>query len=164
MVHRRLFFLGASAFLAIMPLSGCGEEKKDPPTQNETKTRKVPEPTGDILSGKVTYRGTPVTGGTMTLLTAGEKSFKGYLRRDGTFKIFYLTPGEMKVAIETESIKDALSKFDELSKSHAPGRDIGIRENVPVYVMIPAKYGNPETSGLKVTINKGENTADFNLE
>jgi hypothetical protein len=157
MNQRSLLLIGIGGALALV--LGCRETPPSP-----ASTTKVPEPTGELLVGKVTYRGAPVTGGWVILVDPNGTEVKGAILRNGTFRIPYLTVGTKRVAIETESIKDAMAKYEELEKRHAPGQDVPRKESVPVYVKIPEKYTKVGESGLTVTIKTGENHQDFDLK
>jgi len=54
-----------------------------------------------------------------------------------------LTPGEYRVTVSTEGLKEIKS---------------------PRYVAIPVKYSKPETSGLKIKVKKGKQTIDIELK
>jgi hypothetical protein len=159
--HRILLCCGI--FAAQVLFSGCGGTEPAPKSSG-TATMKMYEPTGEVLTGKATYNGRPVTGGRIKLFEPKGREYETHLRRDGTYKFSYLPMGELKVVIETESIKNEKTKWDELAKHPTPGLDIPPAESVPIYVKIPEKYRKPETSGLSVIIKKGENTQNFDLK
>ena len=118
-----------------------------------------------ILTGKVNYKGQPVTGGTLTLLPTDGKTPKAntQISGDGTYSIVPPTLGEMKVAIETETIRGQTGggAYAHLPKGEKqPDIDTSKR---PKYVQIPSKYANPNTSKLSITINPGKNDQNFDL-
>lgn len=115
------------------------------------------------ISGRVTYKGTPLGGGNMTLHPAGTGNpYPVSLKPDGTFQIGEVPPGEMKVAIETETVKAATAGYafkpppEAAQKKDAKLPDLA-GSRLPTYVKIPAKYANPQTSGLTWTIEAGRN-------
>jgi hypothetical protein len=148
--------------------AGCSgpeasSQKAGSPQESDSSPKKVKLPTGEVLAGKVTYNGAPVTGGTIKLVEVDGKVIDGAILRDGTYKFNFLSLGDKKVAIETESIKNEMKDYDQRAKNPPPGMDIVPRKYVRVYVLIPSKYAKAETSGLTATIKKGENAQDFHL-
>jgi hypothetical protein len=127
-----------SACFLLAALTGCGG------ASNKTH-----------LTGKVIYKDAPVTGGTIKLYSSPENPFTIQIKSDGTFDVEDAPPGEMKVAIETDSV---------YVPSAAPAGSTGTREtaNMPKKVKIPAKYNKPDTSGLTWDTTK-ERTKTFNL-
>ncbi|HEY7328806.1 MAG TPA: carboxypeptidase-like regulatory domain-containing protein [Gemmataceae bacterium] len=116
---------------------------------------------GATLSGKVTYKGEPLTGGTITVRSAdGDKQLPGIISPDGTYIISGASPGEMTVMIETESIKGKTG----VSYKAPPGQtapDMGVK--LEKYVKIPKSYGDPNTTPFRVTLKKGSQKKDFDL-
>jgi hypothetical protein len=113
------------------------------------------------LSGKVTYKGEPVTGGTLTLTpTDGEtQPLKSPILANGTY---LLTPpglGEMKVSIETESIRRQTGvRYPGMKEDNNANTS-----KIAKYKPIPRKYAKPQMSNLSVTIQDGKNIKDFDL-
>jgi hemoglobin len=97
--------------------------------------------TGDV-TGKVFFKGQPLQGGEVTFI--GKKTFKGAIDKDGTFRVKDIEPGEYKVAVTSSPAKVAPA--------------------TPKPVAIPAKYNDPDTSGLTYTVLKGEQTYDIQLQ
>ncbi len=56
------------------------------------------------LSGTVKYKGSPVTGGTMTLIPEGGGAIPVVIKPDGSYVAQDLPTGNVKVIIETESM------------------------------------------------------------
>ena len=145
------------------------------------------------VTGKVTYKGTAVGGGTIAFYTADGQVVSADINRDGTYSIGTLSEGTFTVTIESESvnpdkkvdayrsggggpkgIKGAYGKGSggpggvakESPKEGAPkspmpeGRPAA---GEPNYVKIPAKYADKGTSGLSVTLKKGDQTHNFDL-
>ena len=143
------------------------------------------------VSGTVMYNGQPVTGGTIHFHSIKPDDgkpgadFHRVINPDGTYEITDLPAEEMMVAVETESINPAggTGGMDETKMKGKtgytkPGVIMGPdmlkmmkNNNVPqtgqvwgTYVKIPKKYMNAETSGLRVTLKKGKNNYDPQLE
>jgi len=94
------------------------------------------------ITGRVLYQGKPLPGGIITIWSE-KHAEKTALDRDGNFEFTALTPGEYRVTVSTEALKARGS---------------------PRYVAIPMKYGKPETSGLKIKVEKGNQTIDIKLQ
>ncbi len=139
-----VFIAGYVAFLI-----GCGRG-------NDTKNL--------ILTGKITYKGAIVSGGTIKLVPTDSKivPVTSQINPNGTYSVVPTGLGDMKVAIETESIKGQTG-----AAYTVPPTRKGLPEitdaNLPKYVKIPGKYANEASSGLTVTIQKGKNQKDFEL-
>jgi hypothetical protein len=106
-----------------------------------------PDKTGTI-NGKVTYKGEPLPGGTVTFHPAKGKPIVGKLQADGSFSVKGVPVGPTRVAIETESVKP---------RPGAPPKG-------GKYVAIPAKYRSHMTSGLTCEVKAGNQTFDLVLE
>lgn len=124
-----------------------------------------------VVSGKVNYKGQPVTGGNL-ILQPSDGSGSQYLipiKPDGTFSGSDVPIGSKQVAIDTEPAKSAGAHPYDMSKAagakkpdnaKSPEVDAG---NQPKYVAIPKKYNDPKTSGLTWDIIKGKNEKTFEL-
>ena len=124
----------AAACLALAGLIGCGGSASDKAT----------------ISGKVTYNGKPVTGGTLTLYSSTGAPYPVSIKEDGTFNVSGAPIGQMGVGIDTGPARVAPP-----AGSTAP--------QGPPHVDIPAKYKDPKTSGLTWDVKAGKNTKDFDL-
>jgi len=133
-IERSAYFVGATAVLvAILVSSGCQHK----PAGRSDRA---------AITGSVTYKGTPLRGGTMVFTSASDNAAMAtcIIKADGTYSVADAPLGETHVAIETKSIIQG-----------DPGR----------YVEIPTKYGAAQTSNLTCTIKQGENkNVDFNLD
>lgn len=121
------------------------------------------------VSGKVTYKDAPLTGGTITLYPEGKEGapYPIPINADGSFSASGVPTGKMRVSFETESMKKQAGyqtikpprgvKLPEMSK---PDLDM---PNQGVYVQIPAKYSKPETSGQTCEITTGKQDLKFDL-
>lgn len=163
-------FLGLlTVFLLI--LSGCSKNSQTPCS----------------VSGKVTYKGQPVTGGGIAFHRTQEELQGGYgftINPDGTYTGSSMPAEEYIVTIETESInkdrppptyqprgpagmgKVGGVKMDADSyrkKMQEMGKMPSVNEEQGKYVKIPAKYGDRKTSPLKAKLDNGSNKKDFDL-
>src|SRR5436190_387799 len=103
---------------------------------------KKPEPKGEPVDGKVFFKGQALPGGTVTFVSKdGKTSVSAAIGADGIYKAV-VPAGEYRVAVSTAAKKDDPKK----------------------YVPIPAKYGDPEKSGLTYSVVKGKQTFDLQLQ
>jgi hypothetical protein len=148
---------------SVLFLSGCGQS------------------TGNV-SGKVTYKGAPLRGGTVGFVDSSGRTMGAAMEEDGTFKIKNLPTGEYIVTVETNSVKPPQSSEaapPALKKGMgAPPKDAqlpdGYKGSNPAeaaaanaakhYILIPGSYSKKETSNLKHTVVAGDQTADFDVK
>ena len=124
----------AAACMALAVLAGCGGDGGKA-----------------TISGKVSYKGAPVTGGTLTLYPASGPPYPLTIKADGTFNVSGVPIGEMGVGIDTG-----------LPPAAAPAGS-SMPQGLPPHVAIPPKYKDPKTSGLTWDVKGGGNTKDFDL-
>src|ERR1700722_18517263 len=91
---------------------------------------------GETVLGVITFDGKPLEGATIRLLPAKGAAVAVQTLADGTYQALGLATGKHRVTISAVRM----------------GKEI-----------IPAKYSDPEKSGLVVEIVKGENRVDFSL-
>jgi hypothetical protein len=142
------FVCGALSLLA----AGCGKTKDA------------------TVSGKVTYHGQPVTGGSLTLHpTDGGPDYPVTLNPDGTFQVAGAPLGEMKVTVETESLRNMPAPGSnpygnfKLPPGQKPEAPPPSTEDMGKYVKIPRKYQDVKTTPLTWTLKKGSEIKDFDL-
>jgi hypothetical protein len=149
----RLLQLPASlgACLAMAFLAGCGGESNKA-----------------TAMGKVTYKGVPLAGGTITLCPATGACYPVRIKPDGTFIVSDIPIGRMGVAIDAGSVG-----YTPPGTPTPPGARAGHTgttdpkfaskaPNVPV-MSIPPKYKDPGISGLTWEIKGGKNAREFDL-
>jgi hypothetical protein len=142
---RRRGAIAATLVFSLIFVCGCGGKS----SKNTT------------LSGKVTYKDLPLTGGTITVSSAeGKEKINATISPEGTYTVSGLVPGEMIVMIETESIRGQTGVSYQAPPGH-PAPDMGVK--LAKYVPIPKSYGDPRSSPLRVTLKNGSNKKDFNL-
>lgn len=122
------------------------------------------------LSGKVTYHNQPVTGGTLVLHPAdGGPEYPITISPEGTFQVGGAPTGDMKVTIETESLKNgpASGSNPYENMKPPPGQKVEMpqfsTEGMSKYVKIPPKYRDVKTTPLTWNISKGSDKKDFDL-
>jgi hypothetical protein len=126
---------------------------------------------GSSVSGAVTYKAAPVTGGIM-LLHGNDKAYPATLGPDGKYTCQGVPPGDYTVTLDTKWLKNA---GDIKSSGKQFGQEMKLppdfeqkmkemgKGNAAVYVPIPEKYSSAKTSDLKVNVGSGSNTKDFQL-
>lgn len=163
----------ASFLIAALTLIGCKSDNSNYPVK---------------VSGKVSYNGNTVGGGTVTFYTADGAPIQAPISPDGTYVFPSLPEGTFGVTIESESVNpsqkketyggvaggggmtgkygkggggaQAAPKGKKAENSPVPE---GAQTGDPTYVKIPAKYKDKATSGLSVTLKKGDQTHNFDL-
>ena len=108
------------------------------------------------VSGKVTFKGEPVSEGLVLLINA-EKGIRltSELRADGSFDVktvkgFGLSPGTYQIAITPPRVEFPLDPTEPLPE-------------VGEFPNIPARYRKVETSQLTFAIKEGENPLEIDM-
>jgi hypothetical protein len=117
------------------------------------------EPTKTTASGTVTYRGKPVTWGSVALVAADGVTYPGVLQADGSFRIPGVPVGPARVLVRNPDEPPVLK--GRVARVTGPAPDdrkvpqflppLAIEEWVPV----PEKYADPARSGLSVEVRPG---------
>ncbi|WP_435008364.1 hypothetical protein P12x_005592 [Tundrisphaera lichenicola] len=135
----------ALALVATLALSGagCGAKSEFPDT--------LP------VSGKVTYKGQPVTKGTVTFQPDQGQPATGAIQADGTYQLSTFAekdgalPGHHKVMIiATDGDPNMM-----------PGSSPGYK---PPKDLVPKKYNSLTTSGLEAEVTADKPVQDFDLK
>jgi hypothetical protein len=126
--------------------------------------------------GNVTFRGKPVVGGTIILLSADNRTYPARIQADGSYRIASVPRGHIAVAVQGDEVrppprpapgaktKDAFgfneAKADDERKagSAPPSPTTG-----PV-LKIPASYGDPGRSGLSFELELPEQEYSIDLK
>ncbi|MHB1422488.1 MAG: hypothetical protein ACYC3I_04695 [Gemmataceae bacterium] len=130
------------------------------------------------VSGKITYNGKPVTGGSITFHRTLEDAvgeLGGSIAEQGTYTVTGLPSEEYIVTIDTEFLnKTAPTVYgqggnkrnkDEYEKKMREKMGKGPPEDKQgTYMKIPSKYSDKKTSTLRTTLIKGDNTYDVDLK
>jgi len=122
------------------------------------------------VKGKVTFQGKPVTSGQVIFWPETGRSARGKINPDGTYILTTFDSedgavlGNHIVTIEAIKVFDNEPKPTSLEEEIRMGREgkLGTGQ-ATVQHLIPPKYSNRETSGLKAEVKSGENTLDFPL-
>lgn len=135
------------------------------------------------VSGKVTYKGAPVTGGVVGFFATGTEGggYSATINPDGTYSTSNVAAGDLTVTVETESLNPNIKQTaytggaskgpggggapgggspKKMSSSPRPGN---AAKSEAVYVKIPGKYAKKDTTTLKATLKPGSNKVDLDL-
>jgi Carboxypeptidase regulatory-like domain len=140
-------------------------------------------PSDGKLTGKVTVNGTPLKGGTVTLIPVGTgTSFSTIINQDGVYTFDQVKSGKYKVCVETASLKGrtggAAAAYGGKSGGGAPkvkpknvppeGAKLpsdgyvmadpsgaAAAERAKLYVPIPPQYSDPDQTPLIVEVKGG---------
>jgi hypothetical protein len=147
-----LLFLLCLCFLVIA--LGC-------PTNSQAPAR---------VSGSVSYKGQAIKAGVMAFHTPDGTAYPAQISPDGTYTATDLPVGELVITVETESVnkaggaaQGAEAKRRQGTQQPPPAGVGGAPPPAEVYVKIPAKYSNPKTSPLSVTLAAGRKVHNVEL-
>jgi hypothetical protein len=121
------------------------------------------------VTGKVTYKGQPLKGGSISLISDAGGVVKSTIEEDGSYKITKAPLGSAKVTVDTKGLRPVNQKAvkgpyanakapPEVLPKSAKGGDASH------YVAIPPRYADPEKSGLSVEVKKGKNEQNIDLQ
>lgn len=132
---------GLAGLCVLAALPGCGAKTKNA-----------------VLSGKVTFKNAPVTGGTIVLHPQGNAPpVQGTIDTDGKFSFGGVPKGTYTITFDTEGVRKSLAAVQGM-KQKPPGYE------GRAYVHLPAKYTNPKLSKLTWDIHQGQESKDFDLK
>jgi len=147
-------------------------------------------PSAAKLSGKVTYKGTTLNGGTVTFIPEGRgETFSAKIQDDGTYAFEHIRTGKYKVCVDTAAVKPsgassgpayggkgagAVDK-SKIKNTPPPGAIVpegyrpvdpfsGAAEAAKRYTPIPPEYGKPETTKLTYEVKGGAQQFDIPLD
>ena len=113
------------------------------------------------VKGRVTYEGEPLVGGLVRFYAvdrAQGRSAKARIAPDGTFVVKTLSntsglvPGEYKVAVLLQKLPEHNPTPEQLTAAEANKMEL------------PERFFNPETSGLRFTLEPGEGAQTYNID
>jgi len=128
------------------------------------------------VTGKVTVKNagqvTLVKGGMVTFVsTAGKASKATEIKEDGTYTIDKIPVGEVKICVDTKGLKPPAG-YTTGTPKYAPPKDASTTGYTPpdptakykLYVPIPPRYAETETTPLTYTVVPGNQPHDITLE
>jgi hypothetical protein len=149
----RLFCGVSLAFCFVMLATGC------------TKGRKATE--YSVVKGQVRYKGSPLPGGELAFHPAQGEGTAGtaVIDENGNYSI-NAPQGEVKITVDNEMIRTGGPRQHAASQKMGAGPRPGGPQPTEIkgkYVPLPAKYRSSETTDLRYTVTKGEQTKDIEL-
>jgi hypothetical protein len=114
------------------------------------------------VNGKVTYKGQPLTMGTVTFMGTTGNPATAPINPDGTYKAVKVPLGQVKVGVAVPNTP-AVPR----GRTMDPSKFGGAKpppEDGPKPVVIPTKYSSPDTSELSYDVKKGDQTIDIDLK
>ncbi|RLS27092.1 MAG: hypothetical protein DWH70_01305 [Planctomycetota bacterium] len=137
--------------LSILVAVGCGQVAYE-----------IPD-TGATLEGAITLNGTPIP---LALIIVRSQTATAdfVVREEGKYKVPSVPLGLVKIGVDTEAMRGEVISRGMASAYKGP--DGKVKEDQAKklkFVPVPARYADPETSGLEFEIKKGSNTFDIIL-
>ena len=151
MVNRSLATKTTWLCLLFLTLTGCHGDGRSP--------------TGSV-EGTVTVDGQPLDEGTIIFESPGKRPASGEIRAGKIVNVMTYVAGDgvptgsQKVAINATVATSSISVPDNPGQvMPVDANYMGVGES-----LIPAKYNNPETSGLTAEIKPGKNSLQFDVK
>lgn len=132
-----------SFLLAALAAAGCG---------NNTTT----------VSGRVSYNGKPVVFGTVVMVGANGVPVNGPIQPDGSFTVSGVPVGTVKVSVNSPpppgaNVKNTNRGRDGEEEKRGGGDEKPASpEVIKNWFVLPDKFGDPNKSGVTVTVTKGQ--------
>jgi hypothetical protein len=115
------------------------------------------------VTGKVTYRGAPVSGGSVTLVASDGTAYAGTIQADGTYSIPDVPTGDVRIGVAGAGRAGAGSRAGPSGRGDAGPIGRGKAPDgppqetkAPAGPPIPDSYFDPQKSGLIRTVKSGE--------
>jgi hypothetical protein len=133
---------------ALAALSGC-----------EPYEARLPE-TGASLEGTIAYGDAKVP--LAEIMVWGEKTQAlGQVDDDGRYRVVNVPLGEVRIGVNTEAVRGQVIGQQMAQSYKGPGSKASGRPTRPPFISVPAKYSDPDTSGISTTTKKGKNEFDI---
>jgi hypothetical protein len=115
------------------------------------------------VQGTVTYRGRPVTHGSVIFLSADRTVRSGVIGPTGTYTVTGVHPGPVKIGVISRYAPRAGA--DRARDRVRPGKQpLAAKAASQAFFALPRKYENPEASGLSCTLVAGRASHDIDLK
>lgn len=120
------------------------------------------------VSGKVSYKGQPLKGGNVSIVSKAGGALNSTIGEDGTYKISQVPLGPATITVETRSLRPVSQKSMPGPYAKAPKDALppGLDSSGDAkhYVPIPEQYADPEKSGLSLDVKSGSQPHDIDLK
>ncbi len=151
--------LPAAAFLLLAPVAGCSSH--------------------GTVSGKITYQGEPLRGGTVVFTSGGGKVTRSAeVGPDGSYIVADVPTGEARITVDTRFAQPPpwMESGRGPPRPMQPPPDVQLppgAENNTIYKpkprsayaqKIPEEFGDPDKSGLSYAVTAGPQTHDLDLK
>jgi hypothetical protein len=120
--------------------------------------------TGATLSGTITYQGNPIEFAMITVKGTNGSPAYGKVGPDMKYRVENVPLGEVQVSVNTSAAQGDFQTKIRQQNQTALDPSASTKISAPKFVDVPQKYFDPATSGLKTTVQKGENTYDITVE
>lgn len=117
--------------------------------------------TADV-SGKVEFKGKPVTAGTVTVAGPDGVPVSAGIRSDGTYSVSGVAPGAAKVGVAVP--RAGTPRRGDAAREGGRGGAAEKAPPPPTPEAVPTKYGDPNSSGLTTELSVGSNTYNIELK
>jgi hypothetical protein len=122
------------------------------------------QPFGSV-TGTVTLGGAPLSAGLVSFLAEDGTVVSTNVDTNGNYRVDNVPAGLARVTVYT-AFSDNPGAMGDILKNQGrdPARFKDVPKSGPPLVTVPQKYSTPETSGLTVTVGKGETKYDISLD
>jgi hypothetical protein len=143
MLPRTRFALAAALAASLAALTGCGG-------------------TTATVSGRVTFGGAPLPGGSVQFLTPGG-AYVAEIGPDGSYLLSGIPSGPAKISVTCQDphYADYMKQLASSGRDPKAKRPKGKPED---FNRIPARFSDPSTSGLAYEVEPGNQTHNLDLK
>ena len=134
-MHLNVRVLTAAAVILCVTAAAPAQEKK---------------PQTGTVSGRISFKGKPLTGGTITFTPSKGTAVTAAIKADGSYAALKVPAGAARVTIKTESVKPKPTKV--------------VRPGAPKYVAIPRKYSDAKPSVITFVVKEGNQEHNVELQ
>jgi hypothetical protein len=123
------------------------------------------------VSGKVTFLGKPVRGGTVSFIPEAGSVVIAQIEEDGSYTVRNVTPGKAKITVDTSSFRPQAQKAppgvspqfakEMMEKMNPDFADAGRAKR---YVAIPPQYTDPDQTKLSYEVKSGKQQHDIDMQ
>jgi hypothetical protein len=111
---------------------------------------------GGTVNGRISYRGHPVTYGSVILVSADGTSHSGSIKPDGSYTVNRVPPGAVKIGVvgrDPAKRRTVLEGGQRLSRADKGAA--AKKHPDEIWFPLPRKLEDPETSGLSCNVTPG---------
>jgi hypothetical protein len=121
------------------------------------------------VSGKVSYKGQPLRGGTISFFGDKDWTASSHLSEEGAYSIANVPPGQVRIAVETKTARPPTPPRGAMPKppKDAPvpkGSMYDTEGQAKRYVPIPDQYADKDRSGLTYDVKPGKHEHNIELK